>query len=119
VSEACSNIGLVHPEHGNRNQDDDAYRCNLPLSLRKTNLSSAASPAYSSLSTSRAKSAGIYSASPVVWASKASSRSAAIAPIPPGKCRHWVKTKNPAHPAYSQVRDQLLVSRPRKSRAKP
>jgi ATP-dependent DNA ligase len=37
----------------------------------------------------------------------------------PGKCRHWVKTKNPAHPAYSRVRDQLLVTRSRKSRAKP
>ena len=37
----------------------------------------------------------------------------------PGKCTHWVKTKNPAHPAYSRVRDQLLVARSRKSRAKP
>jgi ATP-dependent DNA ligase len=37
----------------------------------------------------------------------------------PGKCGHWVKTKNPAHPAYSRVRDQLLVTRSRKSRAKP
>jgi bifunctional non-homologous end joining protein LigD len=37
----------------------------------------------------------------------------------PGKCRHWVKTKNPAHPAYSRVRDQLLVSLSRKSRPKP
>jgi ATP-dependent DNA ligase len=37
----------------------------------------------------------------------------------PGKCRHWVKTKNLAHPAYSRVRDQLLVTRSRKSRAKP
>src|SRR5215467_11957226 len=36
-----------------------------------------------------------------------------------GECRHWVKTKNPAHPAYSRVRDQLLVTRSRKSRAKP
>jgi ATP-dependent DNA ligase len=35
----------------------------------------------------------------------------------PGKCRHWVKTKNPTHPAYSRVRDQVLVTRPRKSRA--
>ena len=34
----------------------------------------------------------------------------------PGKCRHWVKTKNPTHPAYSRVRDQLLVTRSRKSR---
>jgi bifunctional non-homologous end joining protein LigD len=32
----------------------------------------------------------------------------------PGKCRHWVKTKNPAHPTYSRVRD-----RSRKSRARP
>ena len=37
----------------------------------------------------------------------------------PGKCGHWVKTKNPAHPAYNRVRDQLLVTRSRKSRAKP
>jgi ATP-dependent DNA ligase len=38
----------------------------------------------------------------------------------PGKCTHfWVKTKNPAHPAYSRVMDQLLVTRSRKSRAKP
>jgi len=29
----------------------------------------------------------------------------------PGKCWHWAKTKNPAHPAYSRVRDQLLVTR--------
>ena len=29
-----------------------------------------------------------------------------------GKCRHWVKTKNPAHPAYSRVRDQLLLLGP-------
>ena len=33
------------------------------------------------------------------------------------QCRHWVKTKNPAHAAYSRVRDQLLVPRSRKSRA--
>jgi len=37
----------------------------------------------------------------------------------PGKCRHWVKTKNPSHPAYNRVRDQLLVTRSRKSRGKP
>jgi ATP-dependent DNA ligase len=37
----------------------------------------------------------------------------------PGKCRHWVKTKNPAHPAYSRVRDQLLVTRSRSSRGRP
>jgi bifunctional non-homologous end joining protein LigD len=36
----------------------------------------------------------------------------------PGKCTHWVKTQNPAHPAYSRVRDQFLGSRSRKSRAK-
>jgi ATP-dependent DNA ligase len=36
-----------------------------------------------------------------------------------GKCRHWVKTKNPAHPAYSRVMDQLLVTQSRKSLAKP
>ena len=27
----------------------------------------------------------------------------------PGKCEHWMKTRNPAHPAYSRVKDQLLV----------
>jgi bifunctional non-homologous end joining protein LigD len=37
----------------------------------------------------------------------------------PGKCTHWVKMKNPAHPAYSRVRDQLLFTRSRKSSAKP
>jgi ATP-dependent DNA ligase len=26
-----------------------------------------------------------------------------------GRCRHWVKVKNPTHPAYSRVRDHLLV----------
>jgi ATP-dependent DNA ligase len=25
----------------------------------------------------------------------------------PSKCRHWVKTKNPAHPAYSRVPDTV------------
>jgi len=34
-----------------------------------------------------------------------------------GKCRHWVKTKNSAHPAYSRVRDQVLGRLSRKSRA--
>jgi bifunctional non-homologous end joining protein LigD len=24
-----------------------------------------------------------------------------------GRCAHWIKIKNPAHPAYSRVRDQL------------
>jgi bifunctional non-homologous end joining protein LigD len=28
-----------------------------------------------------------------------------------GKCRYWVKVKNPAHPAYSRVRDQLIQYR--------
>ena len=37
----------------------------------------------------------------------------------PGKCRHWVKSKNPTHPAYSRVRDQVSVNLSRKSRAKP
>ena len=37
----------------------------------------------------------------------------------PGKCRHWVKTKNPAHPPYGRVRDQLLVTRSRSSRGRP
>jgi bifunctional non-homologous end joining protein LigD len=26
-----------------------------------------------------------------------------------GKCKHWVKVKNPAHPAYNRVRDQLAI----------
>jgi bifunctional non-homologous end joining protein LigD len=25
----------------------------------------------------------------------------------PGKSKHWIKVKNPAHPAYNRVRDQL------------
>jgi hypothetical protein len=25
-----------------------------------------------------------------------------------GRCRHWIKIKNPAHPAYSRVRDQWV-----------
>jgi bifunctional non-homologous end joining protein LigD len=28
-----------------------------------------------------------------------------------GRCRHWIKIKNPAHPAYSRVRDQILTVR--------
>jgi hypothetical protein len=28
-----------------------------------------------------------------------------------GKCKHWVKVKNPAHPAYSRVRDALIRAR--------
>jgi hypothetical protein len=27
-----------------------------------------------------------------------------------GKCAHWPKIKNPAHPAYNRVRDKLLQS---------
>jgi ATP-dependent DNA ligase len=59
----------------------------LPLSLRKTNLARLLKRRISGVFIAeyeQAKSAGTYSASPVVWASKASSRSAAIAPIPPG-----------------------------------
>jgi bifunctional non-homologous end joining protein LigD len=26
-----------------------------------------------------------------------------------GRCKHWIKIKNPAHPAYSRVRDQLTI----------
>jgi ATP-dependent DNA ligase len=29
----------------------------------------------------------------------------------PGKCRHWMKTKNPAHPAYSRVTFASTCSR--------
>ena len=70
----------------------------LPLSLRKTNphaCSGAASPVYSLPSTSRAESAGIYSASPVVWASKASCRSAAIAPTRPANARTGSRRRTP------------------------
>jgi bifunctional non-homologous end joining protein LigD len=28
-----------------------------------------------------------------------------------GKCKHWVKVKNPAHPVYSRVRDALARQR--------
>jgi bifunctional non-homologous end joining protein LigD len=28
-----------------------------------------------------------------------------------GRCKHWVKVKNPAHPAYSRVRDALIRER--------
>jgi ATP-dependent DNA ligase len=84
----------------------------LPLSLRKTNLARLLRriPAYSSLSTSRAKSPATYSASPCREGIVSKRRDRAYTP---GKCRHWVKTKNPAHPAYSRVRDQLLVTRSR------
>jgi bifunctional non-homologous end joining protein LigD len=34
-----------------------------------------------------------------------------------GRCRHWIKIKNPAHPAYSRVRDAHLAIRSQKSRA--
>jgi bifunctional non-homologous end joining protein LigD len=30
-------------------------------------------------------------------------------PYSAGKCKHWIKIKNLAHPAYSRVRDQLNV----------
>jgi bifunctional non-homologous end joining protein LigD len=32
-----------------------------------------------------------------------------------GRCKHWVKVKNPAHPAYSRVRDQLDLRQSRRS----
>jgi bifunctional non-homologous end joining protein LigD len=33
-----------------------------------------------------------------------------------GRCKHWLKTKNPAHPAYSRMRrDQLDLRQPRRS----
>jgi bifunctional non-homologous end joining protein LigD len=28
-----------------------------------------------------------------------------------GRCRHWIKIKNPAHPAYSRVRENILRAR--------
>jgi ATP-dependent DNA ligase len=28
-----------------------------------------------------------------------------------GRCKHWVKVKNSAHPAYSRVRDAIIASR--------
>jgi bifunctional non-homologous end joining protein LigD len=28
-----------------------------------------------------------------------------------GRCKHWIKVKNPAHPAYSRVRDALIRAR--------
>jgi bifunctional non-homologous end joining protein LigD len=34
-----------------------------------------------------------------------------------GKCKHWIKIKNPVHPAYSRVRDKLLQSPPRSRRS--
>jgi hypothetical protein len=33
-----------------------------------------------------------------------------------GKCKHWIKVKNPTHPAYSSVGDKLLQS-PRSRRS--
>jgi bifunctional non-homologous end joining protein LigD len=33
-----------------------------------------------------------------------------------GKCKHWIKVKNPAHPAYSRVLDNLRQS-PRSRRS--
>jgi bifunctional non-homologous end joining protein LigD len=32
-----------------------------------------------------------------------------------GRCRHWIKIKNPAHPAYSRVRDYHQSLRSRRS----
>jgi bifunctional non-homologous end joining protein LigD len=32
-----------------------------------------------------------------------------------GRCRHWIKNKNPAHPAYSRVRDYHQSLRSRRS----
>jgi len=29
-----------------------------------------------------------------------------------GRCKHWIKVKNRAHPAYSRVRDAHLAARP-------
>jgi hypothetical protein len=84
----CSRVGNQVFCNGNGYYDltnwDSAScrsRCAKPTSH---GCSSGVSPAYSSLSTSRVKSPGTYSTSPAVWASKASSRSAVIAPIPPG-----------------------------------
>jgi bifunctional non-homologous end joining protein LigD len=45
--------------------------------------------------------------------SKASSQSAAIVSMRPVN-RHWLKVKNPAHPAYSRVRDWILATGTRK-----
>jgi hypothetical protein len=28
-----------------------------------------------------------------------------------GKCKHWVKVKNPAHPAYFKARDAFIRAR--------
>jgi bifunctional non-homologous end joining protein LigD len=28
-----------------------------------------------------------------------------------GRCKHWIKIKNPAHPAYSRARDTIIASR--------
>jgi bifunctional non-homologous end joining protein LigD len=33
-----------------------------------------------------------------------------------GRCKHWVKMKNPAHPAYSRVRDHASSSASRSAR---
>jgi len=29
-----------------------------------------------------------------------------------GKCKHWIKVKNRAHPGYSRVRDLHMATRP-------
>jgi bifunctional non-homologous end joining protein LigD len=36
-------------------------------------------------------------------------------PYGAGRCKHWVKVKNPAHPAYSRVRDYHQARRSRRS----
>jgi bifunctional non-homologous end joining protein LigD len=35
-----------------------------------------------------------------------------------GRCKHWLKVKNPAHPAYSRVRDTIIASLPKMIRSK-
>jgi bifunctional non-homologous end joining protein LigD len=37
-------------------------------------------------------------------------------PYGAGRCKHWVKIKNPMHPAYNRIRDALAI-RSRTSRA--
>jgi bifunctional non-homologous end joining protein LigD len=36
-------------------------------------------------------------------------------PYSAGKCKHWIKVKNPKHPAYSRIRDQLDLRHSRRS----
>jgi bifunctional non-homologous end joining protein LigD len=35
-----------------------------------------------------------------------------------GRCKHWIKIKNRAHPAYSRVRDTIIASLPKMIRSK-